>query len=157
MAMCFAVCGQLFVGDGLILPDLFGHIVGDLANQRLQAHDAALAGLEGLAVLAVHRAEADVAASSVSGRNQLRLSCRAEDLLKVQALALVREVENLVRVEVLLALDDGGQVGGGIERGAVGFEKNAGRNFLRVGRLPAREPPARRQTLHCQTLVLDDS
>lgn len=145
---------RLFVGDGLIFPDLFGHIVGDLANQNLQTHDAALARFEGLAVLAVHCAETDVRKFGLRG-NQLRLSCYAEDLLKVQALALVGEIENLSGVEVLLALDDGGKVGCRVERCAVGFEKNARRNFLRVGFF-LHGNDKRAVGLDCQMLVLDD-
>ena len=57
-----------------------------------------------------------------SGRRDERcFSCDTEDLLKVEALALVGEVENLAGVEVLLSLDDGGKVGRGVERCAVGL------------------------------------
>ena len=56
----------------------------------------------------------------------------AEDLLKVQVLPLVSQVHIFLRVIILLTLDDGGKVGRGVERRAVGFDENAGRDLLRV-------------------------
>ena len=56
----------------------------------------------------------------------------AEDLLKVQVLPLVGQVHIFLRVIILLTLDDGGKVGRGVERRAVRFDENAGRDLLRV-------------------------
>ena len=145
---------KLFVGDGLVGGDLLHDKVGDLADELLQTHHAAGAGLEGLAVLAVHRAEADVLKLRC-GRNQLRLAGDAENLLKVQALALVRQIEDLVGVVVLLALHDGGKIGRGVERCAVRLDENAGRKLLGVAFLLHRHDQ-RAFGLDGQMLVLDD-
>ena len=55
------------------------------------------------------------------GWDERCFSCDTEDLLKVEALALVGEVENLAGMEILLALNDGGKIGRGVERCAVGL------------------------------------
>ena len=49
---------RLFLGNLRILRNLLIHLLIDISNQVLQTHHAALAGLEGLAVLAVHGTKA---------------------------------------------------------------------------------------------------
>ena len=66
------------------------------------------------------------------GGHDARLPGGPEHLLKVQVLPLVGDVEHLVRVPVLHPLDQGGQVRGGIDGGAVGLHQNAGGNLLLV-------------------------
>ena len=135
--------------DDLVLPHLFGDEVGDLGNQPFQPHDAALPGFEGLAVLAVHGAEADVLQLRLR-TDDAALAGGPEDLLKVEALPLVHDVEDLVRVEELFPLHHGGEVGGGVEGRAVGLDEDAGRHFLLV-RLLADRHDQRAVALHQQT------
>ena len=66
------------------------------------------------------------------GGHDARLPGGPEHLLKVQVLPLVGDVEHLVRVPVLHPLDQGGQIGGGIDGGAVGLYQNAGGHLLLV-------------------------
>ena len=65
-------------------------------------------------------------------RHDARFSCGPEYLLKVQVLPLVGDIEYLVRMPVLHPLDQGGQIRGGVDGGAVGLDENAGRHFLLV-------------------------
>ena len=116
----------------LVLRDFFADIVRNLRNQRLQPHDAAGPGFEGLAVLAVHGAEADVLQLRFR-RHDAGLPGGPEYLLKMQGLALVREIEHLAGTEVLHPLNQGGQIRGSVDGGAVGFHQNAGGNFLGIG------------------------
>ena len=89
------------------------------------------------------------------GRNQLRLARNAEELLKVQRLPLVGQVQKLVRMIVVLALDDGCKIGRGVECCAVGLDQNAGRDFLCVALLLHRHDQ-RTVGLDSQMLFLND-
>ena len=66
-------------------------------------------------------------------RNDLGLLGSAEDLLKVQCLTLVGEVQQLLGLVVLHTLNNGSQIGGGIDGSAVRLDQNAGGHFLGVG------------------------
>ena len=129
-------------------PDEIGHVL----DQLLQAHHTALTGLEGLAVLAVHGAEAQVGQGEVR-RNDAALFGSPEHLLKVQSLALVGDVKHFIGVEVLHPLDHGCQVGGGVDGGAVGLDQNTRGNFLLVGLLCHGDDPGA-LALDSQTLLL---
>ena len=65
----------------------------------------------------------------------MALARRAEHLLEVQTLALVRQVQQLVRMVVLHALHDGGQVRRGVQRRAVALDEDARRQLLAVALL----------------------
>ena len=125
---------HLVVGYDLVLHHLGADKSGHVSDELLQTHDAALTGLEGLAVLAVHGAEAQMLQLSGFGDNAA-FAGGPEDLLEVQGLALVGDVEDLVGGEILHTLDHGGQVRGGVDGGAVGLHQDHGRNFLLVGLL----------------------
>ena len=118
----------------LVLRDLLTDIVGDLADETLQAHDAALPRLKGFAVLPVHGAKAKMLENHVL-RHQSALARSTEDLLKVQRLALIGEVEHLVGLEVLHALHQCGKIRGGIEGRTVGLHQDARRHLLGVALL----------------------
>ena len=100
----------------------------------LQTHDAALAGLKGLAVFAVHGAEAYVDKLCVPA-DQAGLGRRAEDLGKVKFLALVSDIDDLVGAVFFNALLDRSQIGRRIEGGAVRLQDDTGRDLLGVGLL----------------------
>ena len=87
--------------------------------------------------------------------DERRLARHAEDLLKVEALPLVDDVEDLAGMEILLTLQDRGKVGRGVERRAVGFQQDAGRDLLRVGFL-LHGHDERAFGLNGQALALDD-
>ena len=57
----------------------------------------------------------------------------------MQALALIRQVEDLIRMEIPLPLNQGGQICGIIQGGAIGFHQDAGRHFLLVSIFGDRE------------------
>lgn len=116
--MHLAVCGSSSSDTVWFSLILLGHVIRHVRNERFQTHDAARTGLEGFAVLAVHRAEADVAELRVRA-DKPGLFRHAEDLLKVQVLPFVGQVHIFLRVIILLTLDDGGKVGRGVERRAV--------------------------------------
>ena len=111
--------------------DLGEHLRIDVRDQGLQTHNTALAGLKGLAVLAVHGAETDVDKLCVRA-DKAGFSCRAENLCEVQLLALVSDVDDLVGMIVLHAFLDGREVCCRIEGGAVGLEDDTGRDLLGV-------------------------
>ena len=115
-------------GDDVVLQDPLLDGIGNLGDQILQPHHTAGTGLKGLAVLAVHGAEAQELKLGAFGHN-MGLLCGAEYLLKVQGLPLVHHVEHLVGMIVLLPLYQSCKVGGGIEGCAVGLQNNAGRNL----------------------------
>ena len=73
--------------------------------------------------------------SSVSGGTRWPFARRAEHLLEVQTLALVRQVQQLVRMVILHALHDGGQVRRGVQRRAVALDEDARRQLLAVALL----------------------
>ena len=50
----------------------------------------------------------------------------------MHALAFIHHIDIAVRMEILLTLNNGGKVGGGIQGSAVGFPYEAGRDFLAV-------------------------
>ena len=68
-------------------------------------------------------------------RHQPALSGSPENLLEVKFLALVRDINDLVRVIEPLSLADRRKVCGRIERGAVGLEDDAGRDILGIALL----------------------
>ena len=60
------------------------------------------------------------------------LLCRPEHLLKVQGLALVGDIEDLVRGVVPLPLNQSGKIRGGVDGGAVGLDQDTGRYLFPV-------------------------
>ena len=66
------------------------------------------------------------------GRDDAALSRRTEHLLKVQALPLIGQIENFIGMVILHTLHNGGEVGGGIERCAVGLHEDARWNLLLI-------------------------
>ena len=114
---------------------LFIDGIADAAQQVFQTHDAAVTGLEGLAVLAVHGAEAHKFQAALLFVDEAGLIGAAEHPHEVQLLALVHHVDDAVGIEVRLPLDDGGKVGGLVLGGAVGFQHHAGRHFPSVALL----------------------
>ena len=88
----------------LIFHNLFPDKFGDVPNELLQTHDAARPGFEGLAILAVHGTEAQELQLRLRPDNTC-LPGGPEDLLKMQALALIRQVEDLIRMEIPLPLN----------------------------------------------------
>ena len=118
----------------------------------LQTHHAALSGLKRLAVLAVHGSETDV------DHRGLRfyitgLLRHTEYLLKVKLLALIGNVYIFDRLEILLTLDDGSQVRGGIQCSPVRLADNTRRQLLRVRRFGDIYDQGA-LALVCKTLVL---
>ncbi|MCY1210366.1 hypothetical protein D9M72_220520 [compost metagenome] len=103
-----------FVQVGVLaLHQVIGALFG-LVQQVDQLHRAAVAGLEGLAIGAVHGAEAHVL--HFEGRRHEAGQARGgEHHLEVQGLALVDEVQRAVGLEHIGAVAGGGQVGGGVE------------------------------------------
>ncbi len=114
-----------------IARNLLEHALVNILNQRLQAHDAAVSCLEGLSVLAVDRAESDVT-QLCSLIAEGAFPCRAEHLHEVKCLPLVGDVDDLIRVEAVPAVQNRGQIRCGIQRRAVALENHAGRNLLRI-------------------------
>ena len=118
----------------------------------LQTHHAALSGLKRLAVLAVHGTKADV------DHRGLRLYiagllCHTEHLLEVKLLTLIGNVNVLDRMEILLTLDDGSQIGGCVQGSTVRLAHDTRRQLLGVGRLGYVYNQSA-LALVCQTLVL---
>ena len=109
-------CCSLGLELGAVLVDDLARLGDRLVQERLQADDVALAGLERPAVLAQDRAEGDVLEVD---RVVAPLPGDVEELLEVVALAVVDHVEDLVRVPGLDAILDRGQVGRRVVEGAV--------------------------------------
>ena len=91
--------------------------------------------------------------SSVCGGTSSAFLRHAEDLLKVQILPLVSQIHVFLRVIILLALDDRGQVRRGVERRSVGLDQDARRDLLRV-RLLLHRHDQRALGFHAQALCL---
>ncbi len=123
-----AVLDDLFLGEGDLLVVLLAHdrrrpldrLVQKLSMCIRDRHRLARPGLERLAVLAQDRAEREL--------DGVRLVVQPagpprglEDHLEVQRLADVHDVQKGVRAEVLDAVADRGEVGGGIAVAAVGL------------------------------------
>ncbi|MNE09448.1 hypothetical protein D3C80_1021220 [compost metagenome] len=87
----------------------FARLVGGHGDQVVQLQHAAGAGLEGLAVGAVHGAEAEVF-QRLLGRVAGQIG-GAEDLFEMLGLTLVDDVEDQVGVDGFAAVEDRGQVG----------------------------------------------
>ena len=75
----------------------------------LQTHNTALSCLEGLAVLAVHCTETEESQLRLRADNA-GLASGTEYLCKVHLLALVHDIEHLVRMVQLLALNQRGKI-----------------------------------------------
>ncbi len=101
-------------------------------DQIVELHHAAGARLERLAVGAVHRAVAEMFERGLAGETGLARG--AEHLLEMSVLALVDDIENEIGILVADAIDDGGEIGGAVEHGAVGFQQDQRRHFLLVAR-----------------------
>ena len=101
---------------GAVLLDDLERLGGRLVQQRLEADDVPLAGLERAAIRAQDRAEGDVLEVD---RVVSPLPRDLEELLEMVALAVVDDVEDLVGMPGLDAILDGRQVGGGVGEGAV--------------------------------------
>src|SRR5262249_41173066 len=104
----------LELGAGEISADVvflqaLARLLFGLADEVLQLEHAASAGLERLAVRAVHGAEADVL--ELFARDVTGLGGGAVDLLEVISLALIDRVEDHVRVLIADPLKDRGEVG----------------------------------------------
>ena len=110
------VGGQLRV---LLLDQAQGALLR-LVQQISQLHGAAVAGLEGLAVGAVHGAKAHVLQLHV-GRDKAGLAGNREHLLEVQGLTLVDEIKHAVGLQLGLAIAHGSQIRGGVQVAATGF------------------------------------
>ena len=114
-----------------ILRDLLVHLLVDVRNQVFQTHDAALTGLEGLAVLAVHGAKAQEPKLCLRLYDS-RLLRTAEHLDKMHLLALIHHIDDLVRIVKLPALHQRRQIRRRVKRSPVGFQNHAGGNLLRI-------------------------
>ena len=112
----------------------------------------ALSGLKRLAVFTVHGSETDMDHRSfrfyITG-----LLRHTEYLLKVKLLALIGDVYIFDRLEILLTLDDGSQVRGGIQCSPVRLADNTRRQLLRVRRFGDIYDQGA-LALVCKTLVL---
>ena len=117
--------------DGL---DARHGVVGHQPDQVLQLHDPALAGLEGLPVLAVHGPEA-VVFQPRRLRRHARLVGSLENLPEMLPLPVVDHVEYAVGLELLHALVYGRQVGRAVQHGAVGFLQHQRRDRFLVVRI----------------------
>ena len=89
----------------------------------------ALTGSQGLALVGDH-AEGHVHA--VLGPGLAHLLQHAEDLTEVQILLVGHDVQALVEVVGVLAVDCGSQVAGGVQGRAVGAQDDAGRHLVRL-------------------------
>lgn len=125
---------QVFAEAGL-LQALAGLAAGHL-DQVVQLQDAALAGLERLAVGPVHGAEADVLELALGG--VARLVGGAEHDLEMVGLALVDAIDDEVGAERPLAVQDGGEVGGAVHGRAFGRDHQQGRQLALVPSLATR-------------------
>ena len=84
----------------------------------MQLQNPARAGLERLAVSAVHGAKTNMFQSAFRGiTGQFR---RAEHLRKMVSLTLIDAIEHQMRVLIAPATDDGGQIGRAIHGRAFG-------------------------------------
>ena len=83
----------------------------DVANELLQPHHAAGAGLERLAILAIHGTKSQEFQFCFWTDDAGLPGC-PEHLLEMQTLPLVRQVKDLIRVEIPLPLDQGSQICG---------------------------------------------
>ena len=124
---------QLLVAELAVATALLVYRIGHVPQQVLQPQHAAVTGFDGLAVLAVHGAEAHELQRALLLVHQARLVSAAEHPDKVQLLPLVHHINNAVRLEILLPLDNGGQVCGFVLGGAVRFQNQAGRHLPGVG------------------------
>ncbi len=138
-----AALGDLLLGELLLdvlLADHGGGALHGLVEQVDQPDRLALAGLEGLAVLAEDGAEGEL--------DRLHLLAepagppgRLEDHLEVERLPCVHHVEQGVGLELEDAVADGGEVGGRVAEAAVGLLHDQ-RDRLAVGALHVVEEDA---------------
>ena len=77
----------------------------------------------------------------IVSRHDTGLLGGTEHLLKVQALALIGDVEHPIRLKVPHTLDHGSQVRGGVDGRAIGLDQNTGRDLLLVAVLLYRDHP----------------
>ena len=113
------------------LPDPLQHLLVGVLDQALETQHAALTGLEGLAILAVHGTEANV----VELRLRLHKAClpgHPEELCEVQRLTAVGHIDVTGGLVELFPLQNGAQIRGGIECRTVGFPHHTGRQLLGI-------------------------
>jgi hypothetical protein len=117
------VHGWAFLGDDGV-GALFGFVeeVGEF-------YGFAAAGFKGLVIGAQNGAEPDVAEFCGGG---FPLVERGEELAEVELLAAIGDVDDFIGMPCLDAVGEGGEVGGGVEGGAVGF-LDEHRRFFEVG------------------------
>src|SRR5690606_39883880 len=102
----------------------------DHLDQVTEADHPALAGLERLAVGAVHGAEGDVLHLHVPGHTGPPGG--TEHLGEVVGLAGVDDVEGQVGAELFRPVPDRGDVGGGVQVSAGAVDQDQGRDLLFV-------------------------
>ena len=97
----------------------------------LQTHNTALTCLERTTVLAVHRTEAQEDHRRIFF-DDARLLRHTEYLDKMKLLALVHNIDVVIRLEIFFSLNDGRKVGSRVEGRTIGFSYDTRRIFLRI-------------------------
>ena len=128
-AISRALLGGIIRADPLLRQPLFRFRRGH-RDQVVQLHRPAGAGLERLAVGAVHGAVADMLQLGLAG--QLRLLRGAEHLLEMAVLAVIHHIQDQIGIIGPHPLDHGGQVGGAVQHAAFRFHQDQRRHRLLV-------------------------
>ena len=131
--LCDLLC--LFFTHGTAFLYLLQHLFINVRQKVLKTHNAALPGLEGLAVLPVHGAEAKELQSGIF-RHQPTFPGTAEHLYKMHLLPLVHHIDDPVRMIQLHPLYDGRQIRGRIERSPVRLQNHTRGHLLGIRFFP---------------------
>ena len=109
---------RLLRADFRVGLDLLLHLLINIADECLEAHHAAVPGLERFSIPPVHGPEANVDQLR-RGLHEPAFSRRAENLREVQRLPLVCHIQNLIRIILILPVQNGGEIRRRVERSAV--------------------------------------